>query len=183
MVATKLRWLVCLGFALLLAGCTRPNGGLIAVGAVAPEVIGVAPDGRHVALSALRGQPVVVYFYPKDGTPGCTKEACGFRDAFIQYQQRHVEIFGVSRDSAASHEEFRREYQLPFLLVADTDGSIAQAYGVGSIFGLSSRVTFLIAPTGKVAQVWPDVTPATHPKAVLSAVDALQSPMKPAISQ
>lgn len=176
MIARELSWLMCLCVALVLGACSRPSGGLLAVGASAPEVVGVAADGRQVALSALRGQPVVVYFYPKDGTPGCTKEACGFRDAFARYQQRRVEIFGVSQDSAASHEEFRREYQLPFVLVADTEGVLAEAYGVGSLFGMNSRVTFLVGADGKVARVWPDVTPGTHPKEVLAAIDALQRP-------
>jgi peroxiredoxin Q/BCP len=175
MIATQVRGLLCLAIALWCLGCSRPTGGLLRVGAAAPEVVGIAADGRRVALSALRGQPVVVYFYPKDGTPGCTKEACGFRDAFARYQQRRVEIFGVSQDSAESHEEFRREYQLPFVLVADPEGTIAQAYGVGSIFGLNARVTFLIGPDGKVARVWPDVTPASHPTDVLAAIDSLRS--------
>ncbi|HEX2880069.1 MAG TPA: peroxiredoxin [Polyangiaceae bacterium] len=171
MSTPKLHWMLWLILTVVLIGCTR--GDLIAVGSPAPELVGVAPDGKRVALSTLRGQPVVVYFYPKDNTSGCTTEACGFRDAYGQYQLRHVEIFGVSRDSKESHEEFRREHKLPFVLVADSNGSIAKAYGVGSIFGLNARVTFLIGPDGKVARVWPDVTPATHPKEVLAAVDSL----------
>jgi peroxiredoxin Q/BCP len=174
MSTPKLRWLLWLILAVLLIGCTR--GGLIAVGSPAPELVGVAPDGKRVALSSLRGRPVVVYFYPKDNTSGCTTEACGFRDAYGQYQLRHVEIFGVSQDSAESHEEFRRDHNLPFVLVADSDGSIAKAYGVGSFLGLNARVTFLIDPEGKIARVWPDVTPSTHPKEVLTAIDSLQKP-------
>lgn len=163
-------FLLCLS----LAGCVRPSGGLIRVGTVAPEVVGSDAQGNTVALSSLRGRSVVVYFYPKDGTPGCTKEACGFRDRFAQYQQRQVEVFGVSRDSRAQHEDFRKEYQLPFVLVADTDGAVAHAYGVGSTFGLNSRVTFLIGPDGKIAHAWPDVDPAVHARDVLAAVDDLQ---------
>jgi peroxiredoxin Q/BCP len=174
MIARELSWL-CLAVALVVSGCSRPGGGLLAVGASAPEVVGVAADGRHIALSALRGQAVVVYFYPKDGTPGCTTEACGFRDAYDRYRSRHVEIFGVSQDSVESHQEFRRDHTLPFVLVADGDGSVAKAYGVGSFLGLNTRVTFLIGPDGKVARVWPDVTPATHPSEVLAAVDALSA--------
>lgn len=172
MTALALRWFLASALTLSLLGCS--GGSLIAAGTPAPEVVGVAANGQRVALSALRGRTAVVYFYPKDNTSGCTTEACGFRDAYSQYQLQHVEIFGVSRDSTESHEAFRREHQLPFILVADNDGSIAKAYGVGSFLGLNARVTFLIGPDGKVARVWPNVTPATHPKEVLAAVDALR---------
>jgi len=166
--------------ALALAVCgacgpiVRPDGGsgLLPVGAMAPEVVGEASDGKLTRLSAVRGHPAIVYFYPKDGTPGCTKEACAFRDAFTGYQERHVTIFGVSRDSAEIHGEFRKSHQLPFSLVADESGAIAQAYGVSSPVGMSARVTFLIDESGRVARVWPDVDPAVHANEVLATVDA-----------
>jgi thioredoxin-dependent peroxiredoxin len=152
----------------------RPDGGsgLLPVGAVAPEVVGEAPDGSITRLSAVRGHSAIVYFYPKDGTPGCTKEACAFRDAFTRFQERHVTIFGVSRDSSEIHAEFRKGHQLPFSLVADESGAIAKAYGVSSPLGMSARVTFLVGPNGRVARVWPDVDPAVHASEVLAAVDA-----------
>ena len=166
---------------LLLALCAacgavvRPDGGhgLLPVGAIAPEVVGEAPDGRPTRLSAVRGHPAIVYFYPKDGTPGCTKEACAFRDAFTRYQQAQVAIFGVSRDSRETHAEFRQSHHLPFSLVADESGSITRAYGVSSPLGMSARVTFLVDASGRVARVWPDVDPAVHANEVLSAIQNL----------
>jgi len=141
------------------------------VGAPAPEVIGVGHDGRPATLSSVRGHAAVVYFYPKDETPGCTHEACAFRDAFGKYEERHVTIFGVSRDSEASHEQFRANHSLPFPLVADEDGSVARAYGVSSTLGMASRVTFLVGKDGRIAHVWPNVDPGVHAREVLAAVD------------
>jgi thioredoxin-dependent peroxiredoxin len=168
----------------LLAGCAgptlRPDGGqgLLPVGALAPQVVGEAADGSPVPLSACRGHAAVVYFYPKDATPGCTKEACAFRDAFEAYDARHVMIFGVSRDSQEIHQEFRAQHALPFPLVSDADGSIAQAYGVPSPLGMSSRVSFLVGPDGKIARVWPDVDPGVHAREVLAAAEASLSATK-----
>jgi len=151
----------------------RPDGGsgLLPVGAIAPEVVGEAADGKVTRLTAVRGHPAIVYFYPKDGTPGCTKEACAFRDAFARYEQRHVTIFGVSRDSSEIHAQFRQSHQLPFSLVADESGTVAKAYGVSSPLGMSERVTFLVGADGRVARVWPDVDPGVHASEVLSAID------------
>ncbi|HEY3253125.1 MAG TPA: peroxiredoxin [Polyangiaceae bacterium] len=155
----------------------RPDGGsgLLPVGALAPEVVGQAPDGSLVRLTAVRGHSAIVYFYPKDGTPGCTKEACAFRDAFSDYQRRLVTIFGVSRDSSEIHAEFQESHRLPFSLVSDESGAIARAYGVSSPLGMSARVTFLIGADGRVAKVWPDVDPGVHAKQVLAAVEASES--------
>jgi len=139
---------------------------------MAPDVVGEEPNGSLTRLSSVRGHPAIVYFYPKDGTPGCTKEACAFRDAFSGFQQRHVAIFGVSRDSAEIHAEFRTSHQLPFSLVADQTGEIAQAYGVSSPLGMSARVTFLVDERGRIARVWPDVDPAVHASEVLAVIDA-----------
>ncbi len=141
------------------------------VGALAPDVLGEAADGSKVPLSACRGHAAVVYFYPKDATPGCTKEACAFRDAFKEYAARQVTIFGISRDSPETHQEFRAQHALPFPLVSDQDGSIAQAYGVPSPLGMSSRVSFLVGPDGKIARVWPDVDPGVHAREVLAAAE------------
>jgi thioredoxin-dependent peroxiredoxin len=162
----------------LLAACggptVRPDGGqgLLPLGARAPELVGEAADGSKVPLSACRGHAAIVYFYPKDATPGCTKEACAFRDAFERYEARKVTIFGVSRDSEEIHQEFRARHALPFPLVSDQDGAIAQAYGVPSPFGMSARVSFLVGPDGRIARVWPDVDPGVHAREVLAAAEA-----------
>jgi thioredoxin-dependent peroxiredoxin len=167
-----------LGALLALCGAcgpiVRPDGGrgLLPVGAMAPEVVGEAPDGSVTRLSAVRGHSAIVYFYPKDGTPGCTKEACAFRDAFSRYERLRVTIFGVSRDSSEIHAEFRKNHDLPFSMVSDENGAIANAYGVSSTLGMASRVTFLIGGDGRVARVWPDVDPGVHAEEVLAATEA-----------
>jgi peroxiredoxin Q/BCP len=164
---------------LTLGGCSKPaqrpdgNYGLLPVGSVAPEVVGEDVSHNQVRLSALRGRPAVVYFYPKDGTPGCTKEACAFRDAWAKYTAAQVGVIGVSSNSAKEHHEFLVEKKLPFALAADESGSVAKAYGVGSgLFGYS-RVTFLIDAKGTVAKVWDDVDPGVHADQVLSAASGL----------
>jgi peroxiredoxin Q/BCP len=163
--------------AIALASCgpaRRPDGGvgLLPIGAPAPDLEGHDGEDRPVRLSGLRGKRAVVYFYPKDGTPGCTKEACAFRDAWDRYQRAGVVILGVSRDSAESHKEFAKHHELPFPLVADEDGAIARAYGVSSFLGMSSRVSFLVSKDGRIARVWPDVDPGTHADQVLAAAAA-----------
>jgi len=168
-----------------IVGCgpaRRPDGsvGLLPVGSPAPDVVGEDAQGNPVALSAQRGKMAVVYFYPKDGTPGCTKQACAFRDAFARLQSAGVVVFGVSRDSAESHRKFRQEHQLPFAMVADESGTIAQAYGVPSKFIImSARVTFLVDLDGKVAEVWPDVDPAVDAQNVLEAAGKMQAARGP----
>jgi peroxiredoxin Q/BCP len=161
--------------AFALAACgpvKRPDGGsgLLPAGAVAPDFAGHDLTGKTVRLSDARGHAAVVYFYPKDGTPGCTTEACAFRDAWRQYEQRGVAVFGVSRDSDESHKEFRAKHSLPFPLVADEDGSVDRAYGVPSLLGMSKRVTFLVSADGKITHVWPDVDPGVHADEVLRAL-------------
>jgi thioredoxin-dependent peroxiredoxin len=157
----------------LFTGCAA-HSGMLAVGAQAPELRGRDAAGQPVTLSQQRGKPAIVYFYPKDGTPGCTKEACAFRDAFDRYTQQGIVIFGVSRDSEASHVEFRKEHSLPFPLVADESGELQKAYGVPSMFVvMSSRVTFLVDKQGRIAKVWPDVDPGVHANEVLAAAKAL----------
>jgi peroxiredoxin Q/BCP len=163
---------VACGCAVVACGAVRrPDGGagLLPVGAVAPDVAGRDATGKVIHLADVRGQHAVVYFYPKDETSGCTKEACAFRDAAARYAAAHVTVFGVSRDSQTSHDEFAKHHQLPFPLVADPDGSVSRAYGVGATLGMDSRVSFLVGADGKVERVWPDVNPAVHADEVLSA--------------
>jgi len=166
-----------------LAACgaqQRPDGGkgVLEVGASAPEVEGVDLSGKRFRLSDSRAagaaKPAVVYFYPKDGTPGCTKEACAFRDSWNRFSERGVVVFGVSRDSEASHAKFLKEHELPFPLVADESGAIQAAYGVPSRLGMAGRVTFLVDQSGRIAKVWPDVDPGVHADEVLKAIGELE---------
>ena len=179
----KLANLFALGLA--VAACNgpvkRPDGGegLLTVGATAPDFSATTKTGESTKLSAMLAakdpalRAVVVYFYPKDETPGCTKEACSFRDAWTKFQDKHVGLVGVSRDTEESHREFRKHHELPFPLAADEDGAIAKRYGVKSTLGMSERVSFLVGPDGKIARVWPKVDPAIHADEVLSAADSL----------
>ena len=163
------------GFAIMLGflGSARADD-LLPVGAAAPEVVGTDAKGTAFKLSGQKGKFAIVYFYPKDDTPGCTKEACAFRDAFARYGAAGVTLFGVSRDSEDSHRAFRDKYKLPFPMVADTSGAVQRAYHVPDGFpGVAKRVSFLVGPDGKIARVWPDVDPGVHATDVLGAIDAL----------
>jgi thioredoxin-dependent peroxiredoxin len=166
-----------------VVGCSKnspPPAADVSAPSATPQTARLAPDftakdgaGNTVRLQDLKGNTVVVYFYPKDETPGCTKEACAFRDSFAEYTKQNVKIVGVSQDSEASHGQFRTKYKLPFLLVADTDGAVTKAYGVGSTMGMSARVTFLVDREGKIVRSWPDVDPGVHAQEVLAAAAAL----------
>ncbi len=148
---------------------------MIAEGQTAPEFELQTDSGESVRLSDYRGKPVVLYFYPKDNTPGCTKEACAIRDAWSEFERRGAVVLGVSPDSVASHQRFRAKYQLPFTLLADPEHQVAESYGVwkpkkfaGKSFLGIVRSTFLIDAEGKVAKVWPKVDPAKHADWVLA---------------
>ncbi len=145
-------------------------------GSVAPDFKTTNTNGETVRLKDLRGQKVVLYFYPKDDTPGCTKEACSFRDAFSDFKKRGIEVLGVSTDSEASHQKFTAKYKLPFTLLADTDHSIADAYGVygekkfmGRTYMGVKRMTFLIDEKGKIAKIFEKVKVDEHAREVLDA--------------
>jgi thioredoxin-dependent peroxiredoxin len=145
-------------------------------GTVAPDFTVKDANGETVRLKDLRGQKVVLYFYPKDDTPGCTKEACSFRDAFAAYKKRNIRVLGVSTDSEASHQKFANKYKLPFTLLADTDHAIADAYGVygqkkfmGRSYMGINRMTFLIDEKGKIKKVFEKVKPEDHASEVLEA--------------
>ena len=136
-----------------------------------------ADDGTTVSLEDLRGRPVVLYFYPKDDTSGCTKEACEFRDSWEQVRQSGAVVLGVSPDPVSSHQKFKRKYQLPFPLLADTDHKVASAYGAWgqkSMYGRKYqgilRTTFLIDGDGRIAKVFEKVRPAGHAAEVLAAL-------------
>ncbi len=168
-----------MGSSLFITGCgaqERPDGGagLLPAGASAPDLSALDQEGKTRRLSDERGHPVIVYFYPKDGTPGCTKEACAFRDAWDRYKQAGVQIFGVSTDDVESHSEFAKEEKIPFPILADPGGAWTKAFGVSTTFGLASRVSFLIDAQGKVAKVYPDVDPGVHATDVLNDAAALK---------
>ena len=139
-------------------------------------------DGNKVKLSELKGKPVVLYFYPRDDTPGCTKEACAFRDRYKELQKRDAQLFGVSADSAESHQKFREKYDLPFPLLVDEDHKMLEKYGAWrekNMYGKKSmgiqRSTYLIDASGKVAKVWKRVKVNGHDQQVLDALDELDS--------
>ena len=145
-------------------------------GDAAPDFEARDAEGNAVRLSALRGRKVVLYFYPKDDTPGCTKEACSFRDAHDVYGEKGIKVLGVSLDDEASHRKFASKYDLPFTLLADTDHSISDAYGVygeknymGKSYMGVSRKTFLIDEAGNVKKVFDKVNVEQHADEVLAA--------------
>ncbi len=161
--------------ATMLAGCFKSDskGPPLAVGATAPVVEGVDGKGARVTLGRPDRNAYVVYFYPKDDTPGCTKEACSFRDDYSVYESAKIDVFGVSRDDEKSHEAFRAHHRLPFILVADQSGSIQTSYGVPSKMGMPARITFLLDRERKIVKVWEEVTPANHANEVISEAKKL----------
>ena len=149
----------------------------LSVGDPAPDFELIDQDGRMHSIEDYRGEWVVLYFYPKDGTPGCTTEACEFRDNIFAFRARNAQILGVSLDDVESHREFAEKHGLPFPLLADTGGVAASAYGVKTrLFGLTMarRQTFLIDPDGRIAKHYGDVDPDTHPGEVLGDLEKLQ---------
>jgi peroxiredoxin Q/BCP len=149
---------------------TAQSDGLLAVGTAAPDFSVVAHDGKTVTLSALRGRYVVLYFYPRDDTSGCTKEACSFRDAWGELQARGVVVLGVSTQDNQAHREFAAKHALPFQLLPDTDRALTGAYHVPVTLTMAKRVTYLIGPDGKIAKVWPSVTPVGHAREILDSL-------------
>lgn len=147
------------------------------VGSPAPDFSLPDQQGRMRSLAAFHGQWVVLYFYPKDDTPGCTKEACHFRDDYLAAKKLGVEILGVSVDSPESHTKFSDKYSLPFPLLADTDGKVARQYGALWSLGpirFARRQTFLIDPQGRIARIYRKVDPDSHSREVIDVLKALQ---------
>ena len=164
-------------FCLVLAGSANAADQLV-VGQPAPEFELPDQDGQLHSLEDYRDRWVVLYFYPKDGTPGCTTEACEFRDNIFAYRELNVQILGVSLDDVDSHKRFAEDYGLPFPLLADPEGTSAEAYGVKTKFAgmtLAKRQTFIIDPDGNLAKHYEKVNPDTHSAEVLSALEALIS--------
>ncbi|HEX5705998.1 MAG TPA: thioredoxin-dependent thiol peroxidase [Pyrinomonadaceae bacterium] len=145
-------------------------------GDAAPDFAARDAEGNEVRLSDLRGRKVMLYFYPKDDTPGCTKEACSIRDGFAEFERRGIKVLGVSLDDEASHREFASKYQLPFTLLADTDHAVSDAYGVygeknwmGKKYMGVDRKTFLIDEEGRLVKVFDKVNVEQHADEVLAA--------------
>lgn len=145
----------------------------LAEGTPAPDFTAPAHDGTTVQLSKLQGKPVVLYFYPKDETPGCTVEAQSFRDEMPDFEQHGATVLGVSLDSIESHKQFAENHNLQFPLLADTEGEIATKYGVSTEGGYARRVTFVIDPKGTIAKVYPQVNVKGHADEVLEVVKSL----------
>ncbi|MBD2528297.1 peroxiredoxin [Nostoc flagelliforme FACHB-838] len=141
----------------------------LAVGTDAPAFTAKDTNGNTVSLSDLRGKTVVLYFYPKDDTPGCTKQACSFRDAQAQYQGKDIVILGVSADDEVSHQAFTQKYNLNFPLLADSDKSLIKAFDVDG-GGYAKRVTYVIDPSGKITHVDSSVNTTTHASDVLAVL-------------
>jgi peroxiredoxin Q/BCP len=155
-------------------------GDWIEAGQKAPAFTLTAGDGQKVRLSELKGQPVVVYFYPRDDTPGCTREACAFRDQSAALKKLGARVLGISADSTASHEKFRDKFKLNFPLLSDPDHAVAEKYGAWrekNMYGKKSvgiqRSTFLIDSGGKVAKVWKAVKVDGHDAQVIAAIKEL----------
>ena len=149
-----------------------------AAGTAAPDFRLQDQNGEWHELSQYRGQWVALYFYPKDDTPGCTTEACNFRDNIFAFRERDAVILGVSLDDVESHQEFAEKYSLPFSLLSDAGGDVADRYGVVTNLGVvkfAKRQSFLIAPDGTIARHYAKVDPDTHSKEILTDLDALRS--------
>ena len=150
---------------------------MVEEGKTAPDFELASDTGERVSLSSFRGKPVVLYFYPKDDTPGCTTQACGVRDVYADFRGRGAVVLGVSPDDEASHVKFKEKYSLPFTLLADPDHAVAEKYGVWkerNLYGKKSmgieRSTFVIDADGQVAKVMRRVKPDTHAADVLAAL-------------
>ncbi|HWS80488.1 MAG TPA: peroxiredoxin [Rubrobacter sp.] len=138
-----------------------------------PDLELTTESGEHIGTGGLTGQKTVLYFYPKNDTPGCTKEACAFRDRMNDYAKADIQVYGVSLDSPESHREFREKYGLNFPLLTDVEGRASQALGVLGDRGMARRVTFLLDSEGRISKVYPEVSPETHADEILDDAASL----------
>ena len=150
---------------------------MLEVGMKAPDFTLADIDGKSVSLSDFLGKKVVLYFYPRDNTPGCTRQACAFAGAYAQFREKNVEVIGISKDSVASHVKFAEKYSLPFILLSDPELTAIQAYGVwqekkqyGKVSMGVVRTTFLIDEEGNIAAVMPKVKPDTNAEEILASL-------------
>ncbi|MFB0516867.1 MAG: thioredoxin-dependent thiol peroxidase [Candidatus Neomarinimicrobiota bacterium] len=153
--------------ALVLIGVLLAWSSALKEGDLAPDFTLPDQDSVNHTLSDYRGQKVLVYFYPKDDTPGCTKEACSLRDDYEEYQAADIVILGISYDSAESHQQFREKYNLPFTLLSDSKKEVAAAYGTKGIYPMAIRRSFLIDAEGHIVKIIKDVDVTTHSQDVL----------------
>ena len=184
-----MRLIIMVAIVLAVAGlgaiALRPRiarAAMLSVGAPAPDFHSQVVSGDQLApvsLADFHGRKLVLYFYPKDNTPGCTKEACAFRDGYARFQAAGISVLGCSIDSAESHKAFIRKYRLPFPLLLDPDRSIARAYGAENgipILGLDRRITYVIGEDGRISKVYPSVDPGIHAKQIVHDLGADHPP-------
>lgn len=145
---------------------------MLDTGQEAPSFTGTDQDGDTVKLSDFRGRKIVLYFYPEDNTPGCTTEACSFRDSFDAFTERDIAVIGVSADTVESHKKFAKTQRLPFPLIADPDHEIIDAYDVRGSFGNAKRATYIIDENGIIEHVYETVDTEQHPETILNDLDA-----------
>ncbi len=153
-------------------------GELLPVGQVAPDFSLVDQNGKTHTLSEYKGKWVILYFYPKDDTPGCTKEACSFRDDILKLRKLGAQVLGVSLDSAESHARFAQKYGLPFPLLADEEGKVTEQYGALQSLGVvkfAKRYTYLIDPEGKIRKVYQKVDPSKHAGEIIADLEQFQA--------
>ncbi len=178
-MATSPAWVLAIAVALAPACGPKQSGG---AGPQRLEPITAAPGfsapdetGTLRSLAEFRGRPVVLYFYPKDGTPGCTREACAFRDEWQRLSATGAQVLGVSLDSVESHAAFKRQHALPFPLLSDAEGRVLEAYGVTrNAKGYAARTTFIIDAEGIIRRIFPEVDPAVHVQEVLRVLEAMK---------
>ena len=153
---------------------------MLNIGTLAPDFTLLDQDGVSQSLKTYRGKHVLLYFYPKDDTPGCTKEACIIADVYNDFSKLNVVVLGVSKDTPSSHKKFAEKYSLPFTLLSDTDAAVIETYGAWqekTMFGKTalgiSRISYLIDPEGKIVKVYPKVDPASHALEILKDIKSL----------
>lgn len=148
---------------------------MLQTGSKAPEFSLIGDDNNQYPLSGYRGSWVVVYFYPKDDTPGCTTEACMIRDNYEQFAELDIMVFGISADSVESHKKFKEKYDLPFILLSDIERDVIQEYDAQNALGGTKRVTFVINPAGIIARIYANIDPATHAAQLLADMQSLMN--------
>ena len=165
----KLKY-VCFLVIIGLFGCMFADSNMPEIGTKAPSIQLKDQNGLSHDLKSNMGKWVLIYFYPKDDTPGCTKQACSIRDGWEELKNLDVVVYGISKDTVSSHKEFADKYGLPFTLLADPDGDIIKAYGVKGLFGYAKRVSFLISPKGLISKVMTSIDTKNHAQDIIKLI-------------